>query len=97
MPKNNKSNFILKLLICCMIFLLPFIFQGCVSSHLSKDYGKSYEAMLYAQAVNPDGPEDGTHVDECPGPVAEGIYEIYLKTFGGEDFAQQLGEMILNN
>jgi hypothetical protein len=92
---GNKMNCFFKRFTYCMIVLLFCFFGGCASPHLSEYYGRSYEAMLYAQAVNPDAPADRSPVDECPGVVAEGIYEKYLDTFGGKSFAEQLGEMML--
>ena len=93
--KKNK-RYLLARFIPCLIFLLPFFFQGCTSTHLSENYGKSYETVLYAQTINPDAPKDRSPVDGCPGVVAEGIYEEYLGTFGGKSFAEQLGEMLTN-
>ena len=93
MSKNN-NKFFARGLICCMIYLLLFIFQGC-APHLSENYGKSYETVLYTQAINPDGPKDMSPVDSYPGVIAEGIYEKYLTTFGSKSFAEQLGEMLM--
>lgn len=94
MPKVNRP-FIEKLFICCMVLLLLFIFQGCAKPYFSEYHGRSFEAILLAQAVNPDAPVDKSPVNGCPGIVAEKIYEEYLTTFGGESFAELLGEMLL--
>ena len=95
--RGNNNNFLAGGLICSMVFLLPFIFQGCASGHLSKNFGQSYEAMVFAQTINKDAPEDKSPVDGCPGEIGERIYEQYKKSYGGKTFAEQLGEMILSN
>ena len=79
---ENNNKFLARAIICCMVFLSLFIFQGCASQHLSKDFGRSYDAVLYAQAVNPDAPEDRSPVDGCPGEIGERIYEQYRKSYG---------------
>ena len=61
--------------------LLALIIQGCAPAHLSKNYGRSYEAVLLAQTVNPDAPDDRNPPD-LPGVVAEGIYNEYLNDIG---------------
>ena len=66
-------------LITSLIFLLT-IAAGCTnSSHLSENYGKSYNALFQAQVINADAPENRTPVDGMPGYEAVRIYnDIYL-------------------
>ena len=94
---GNNNNFLAGGLICSMVFLLPFIFLGCASGHLSKNFGQSYEAMVFAQTINKDAPEDKSPVVGCPGEIGERMYEQYKKSYGGKTFAEQLGEMIISN
>ncbi len=79
---GNSNRFLARALICSLVFMLPFFFQGCASPHLSKDFGQSYEAVLFAQTINKDAPEDKSPVDGCPGEIGERIYEQYKKSFG---------------
>ena len=66
-------------LITSLIFPL-ILAAGCTtSSHLSENYGKSYNALFQAQVINADAPEDRTPVDGMPGYEAVRIYnDIYL-------------------
>ena len=66
-------------LITSLIFLLTLA-AGCTSSsHLSENYGKSYNALFQAQVINADAPENLTPVDGMPGYEAVRIYnDIYL-------------------
>ena len=97
MSENNNKLFA-RSLICCLIFMLPFLFQGCASRHLSEDFGQSYEAMRYAQVVNPKAPKDNTPVDGCPGEVAGKIYSEFKNSYGEEmSLAEQVGNMVLGN
>ena len=94
---GNNNNFFAGGLICCMVCLSPFLFQGCASQHLSKDFGQSYNAVSYAQTINKNAPADKSPVMGCPGEMGERIYEQYKKSYGGKSFAEQLGTMILNS
>ena len=64
--------------------IFPVIFliflTGCAqTSHLSDEYGKSYNTLFTAQVVNPDAPHDRAPVDGMPGYTAIQIYnDVYL-------------------
>jgi len=94
---GNSKRFLAEALICSLVFMLSLFFQGCASTHLSKDFGQSYEAMFFVQTINKNAPEDKSPVDGCPGEIGEKIYEQYKKSYGEKSFAEQLGEMILGN
>ena len=48
---------------------------GCAgSTHLSSNYGKSYNVSFAAQVINPDAPNDRAPVDGMPGYIATQIF-----------------------
>ena len=65
-----------------IIFFVFFliILTGCAgTTHLSGEYGKSYNSLFTAQVVNPDAPQDKTPVDGMQGYTAIRIYnDTYL-------------------
>ena len=66
-------------LITSLIFSLTLALGCTTSSHLSENYGKSYNALFQAQVINADAPENRTPVDGMPGYEAVRIYnDIYL-------------------
>ncbi len=79
--------------IAAILFFGVLLFQGCAPAHLSKNFGESYEAILLAQTVNPDGPEDRNPPD-LPGVVAEGIYNDYLSGVGTQPGSDQSGQTV---
>ena len=68
-----------KRLIVISILLLA-VAAGCArSTHLSADYGRSYDALFASQVINPDAPKDRTPVEGMPGYIASQIYnDIYI-------------------
>ena len=83
MRETMTNGFFVRHAACAFVFSL-FLLQGCAKPHLSENYGRSYEAISYAQVVNPGAPLDSTPVDGCPGLVGEAIYNDYLNTFKGK-------------
>jgi len=69
-----------KYLLITSLILPLTLAAGCTSSsHLSENYGKSYNALFQAQVINADAPENRTPVDGMPGYEAVRIYnDIYL-------------------
>ena len=64
-----------------LVSLVSLVFlTGCAqTTHLSDEYGKSYNALFAAQVVNPDAPHDRAPVDGMPGYTAIQIYnDVYL-------------------
>jgi len=64
-----------------LVSLVSLVFlTGCTqTTHLSDEYGKSYNALFAAQVVNPDAPHDRAPVDGMPGYTAIQIYnDVYL-------------------
>ncbi len=61
------------------VFFL-ILLTGCAgTTHLSEEYGKSYDSLFTAQVVNPDAPRDKTPVDGMQGYTATQIYnDTYL-------------------
>ena len=78
-------------------FFILFMASGCARQHLSKNYGRSYESMLYAQTVNHNAPADRTPVNGSPGVIGTLVYENFKKDYAEKSFAEQLGDLILND
>ena len=78
------------------IFFILFVAAGCARQHLSKNYGRSYESMLYAQTINLNAPADRTPVDGSTGVIGAKVYENFKKGYGTKSFAEQLGDLILS-
>ena len=74
------KNFLLILILIISTFSI-----GCAgSTHLSKSYGKSYEACFSAQVINHETSNDHTTIDKMPGYLGIQIYnDIYLPGMTG--------------
>lgn len=85
-----------QLIVISISILLLAVATGCArSTHLSTDYGRSYDALFASQVINPDAPKDRTPVEGMPGYIASQIYnDIYIPSLTGTEDSGTKGGMI---
>lgn len=61
-----------------------FFFSGCAAqknAQIEKNWGRSYESMVYSQVANPDAGTSLANIEGINGQESDIIMEEYLKTF----------------
>lgn len=67
-----------------IIGMVLLSFTGCANTQhttLEKNWGRSYESLVYLQTANPDAGKNLTAVEGMGGQTAKVITDEYRKTF----------------